>query len=954
MLGAECHAVRVRLTGPPVSARTLDARLSAAGPWRLWTDDVPAGAAEPLAARRREAELRRPAVGVRCVLLRYADGEADLVAVAHRDRLDRRGLAHLIGVLTGTRAPSACPEPAPGRAGRPAEGPAPDWGRGEPGSLRHGTHHLDLPDGAAAAPGAGPARLLAALALTLSRYEGHGSTGSAVVATDRTGAREIAVEPAAALGALTAACEGAPAGADRPVTAGLIEDTDPGGGPLGDEYLPFLAPRFPLTFALGPLPDGGSRLWCGHRHSHVAPDAARQFLRHLAHVYGQVERVPRSPVADVELLDTAERDRVVRLGRSAPARSSGGSAPAPGRVTLPEAFRRVAAATPDAVAVCEGGIRLTYRELDERSTRYAAGLRAHGVRDGDRVGVCLERTAELVVTMLGVLKAGAAYVPADPAYPVDRLVYTAADAGLGVVVTRLPEFPRGGDTAVLTPDELSAEEDREGSGAPGTAAPPSPATTPDDPAYVIYTSGSTGRPKGVVVPHRNVVSLVEATREEYRLGTGDVWTLFHSGAFDFSVWEIWGCLLTGGRLVVVPYFVSRDPEEFRDLLVAERVTVLSQTPSAFSQLLRVDHGGLAVRLVVFGGEPLDSRMLLPWFDRHPEGACRMVNMFGITETTVHVTAQTVTRGPALAGSRSVGRALPGWHLYVTDERGRPVPPGVSGEICVGGAGVAIGYLNRPELTGQRFVPDPYTGPDAGPLTAPYAGTGSHTGRGTPPPAVRRMYRSGDLGRLLPDGRLEHLGRIDSQVKIRGFRIELDEIRSVLLEDPDVRAAAVVVRRDDPEDPAAARLDAYVVPADGVAAADTQAIRKRAAGILPEHMVPATVTALDTLPLTTNGKLDASRLPSPSRSSAPAPAGAEAGEPTGAGAVTGLAEALLEIWATVLGTPVGLDDDFFELGGNSLFAVRISAALRARGLPSLPLRDLYRTPTVRALTRDREA
>ncbi|MFC8863793.1 non-ribosomal peptide synthetase [[Kitasatospora] papulosa] len=897
MLGAQCHAVRVRLTGPPVPDRTLAERLSAAGPWRLWVDDVPAGAAEPLAERRLDAEMRRPAAGVRCVLLRYADGEADLVVVADRDRLDRGGLGALTAMLAGTRAAGPCPAPEADRVARPAEGPAPDWGRGEPGSSRHGTYHLDLPQ----EPGGGPGLLTAALALTLSRYDGHGATEGVTVAGPGGIAREITVDPAATLADLRARCESAPVRVDRPVTAGLLDGSGPD-GPTGDDYLPLLAPAFPLTTVLVPLPDGGSRLWFSYLRSHFSPEAVEQFAGHLARVYALSARAPQSRVGDADLLDPAERDRIARLGRPH------GDVAAAG-ISLLDAFRRAVSATPDAVAVSDGDVSLTYRELDDRGTLLAAGLRAHGVRHGDRVGVCLERTVELVVTMLGVLKAGAAYVPTDPAYPADRLAWTASDAGLRVVVTRLPEFPRGDGTTALTPGELLEA-------APDRPSAPEVAPGPDDPAYVIYTSGSTGRPKGVVVPHGNVVSLIEATRDTYRLGPGDVWTLFHSGAFDFSVWEIWGCLLTGGRLVVVPYFVSRDPEEFRDLLVAEQVTVLSQTPSAFSQLLRVDHAGLPVRLVVFGGEPLDSRMLLPWFDRHPEDTCRMVNMFGITETTVHVTAQTVTRELALAGSRSVGPALPGWHLYVTDTHGRPVPPGVTGEICVGGAGVAGGYLGRPDLTAQRFVTDPVTG--------------------------GRMYRSGDLGRLLPDGRLEHLGRIDSQVKIRGFRIELDEIRSVLLEDPGVRAAAVVVRRDDPDDPAAARLDAYVVPAEGLA--HLPGIRKRSAGLLPGHMVPSTVTAVDALPLTTNGKLDTARLPAPSRSSA-----APRQPAAGSGAAAGLPEALLEIWATVLGTPVGLDDDFFELGGNSLFAVRVSAALRARDLPSLPLRDLYRTPTIRALT-----
>ncbi|WP_340377013.1 amino acid adenylation domain-containing protein [Streptomyces sp. SS7] len=890
MPGAQCHAVRVPVTGTDV--RRLRDRLAAAGPWRLWTDDVPAAPGEPLAVRRREAELRRPVErDVRCVLLRYGDGTADLVLVAHRDRLDGAGLRRLTEVLTGERPPAPCPAPAADRAPFPAPADAPDWGGGDPSATTCGSYALDLPF-PCTAPG------LPALALTLARYDGHGRTGSATVATDRTGPLRYELPDSATLRELARTQPRRVTGA---VLAGLLDDGD--AAPAG--RLACLAPPFPLTFALSPLPSGGTRLTCHYRHSHVSAAVAEGFTRHYATVCRQAALAPETTVADVELLDAEERSRVARLGRPAVASRS-----APD--TLPAAFARIAAATPDAVALCDGTTDLTYRELDERSARIAAGLLAHGVRPGDRVGVCLERTAELVVTLLGVVRAGAAYVPTDPAYPAERLAHTVGDAGLNLVVTRLAAFPRADGVALVTPGEL----------AEATPAPlPDPA--PDDPAYVIYTSGSTGRPKGVLVPHRNVTALIDATRDTYRLGPDDTWTLFHSAAFDFSVWEIWGCLLTGGRLVVVPYFVSREPEDFRDLLLERRVTVLSQTPSAFSQLLRTDHAALPVRLVVFGGEPLDSRMLLPWFDRHPETACRTVNMFGITETTVHVTAQTVTRALALAGSRSVGPALPGWHLYVTDGRGRLVPPGVTGEILVGGAGVAAGYLDRPALTDERFLPDPYA-------EEPSA----------------RLYRSGDLGRLRPDGRLEHLGRIDSQVKIRGFRIELDEIRSVLLEDPAVTAAAVVVRRDDPADPATARLDAYVVPAGGPSAADPQGIRKRAAAILPEHMVPATVTPLDALPLTTNGKLDADRLPAPLRSPAAGPAAPQTPAPV---RDTGLADALQEIWASVLGTPVGLDDDFFELGGNSLFAVRVSAALRARGLTAVPLRDLYRTPTIRALT-----
>ncbi|MGW1751348.1 non-ribosomal peptide synthetase [Streptomyces sp. NPDC002092] len=862
-----CHALRVRSGHSPDLARRPG----------LWIEDLSVRAADPLAERRRATELARPSRDPRRVLLRYADGLSDLIVVAPRGRWDRTALDRL--AAGQPVAPNDVP-PAPEAS--PAA-PAPAWGLGGDGP---GTPHVVALD-----HGGDEASWLTALAVTLRRYD---PDTPPVIGTDHG---SFTVEPAATLG------ESKPSSTTGPALTGLLfSDTAlPGAGDT--EYVPCLAPPFPLTVSI--LRDsGGLRLRCDHLDSHFSAEIAAQFVRHLVHVHQQVLHRPQTPSDDVELLDEAERARTAALGR--PPRSL-----TTRPVSLPAALARIVAAAPDRIAVTDGNTGLTYRELDERAARSAHGLRARGVRAGDRVGVCLERSAELVVTLLAVLMAGATYVPVDPAYPAERLAHTARDAGLGVVITRLPEFPAVADCVQVTPDELAKEPARGWPAPEESTSPPPP--SPDDAAYVIYTSGSTGRPKGVVVPHRNVIALVDATRDEYGFSEADVWTWFHSSAFDFSVWEIWGCLLTGGRLVVVPYFVSREPDQFRDLLVAEKVTVLSQTPSAFAQLLDVDHTDVSVRLVVFGGEALDTRMLLPWFDRHPERSCRVVNMFGITETTVHVTEQTLTRQLALAATRSVGRALPGWHLYVVDPVGRLLPPGAAGEICVGGAGVALGYLGQEELTGRRFAPDPFTG-------------------GT-------MYRSGDLGRLRPDGRLEHLGRIDSQVKIRGFRIELDEIRSVLLEDPDVRTAAVLVRRDETAGAATARIDAYVTLAPG---GDLAGVRDRAAGILPEYMLPATVTELGALPLTANGKLDAAKLPAPAvlrpPKRDPAPV---------APAHDDLTASLTEIWSDVLGVPVGPDDDFFELGGNSLFAVRIGAALRARGLPSLRLRELYRHPTVRA-------
>ncbi|MGV9809935.1 amino acid adenylation domain-containing protein [Micromonospora chersina] len=897
----DCHALRIRL-GPPVDDETVGARLAAhAGAARLWVEPVPDDADSPAAARRRDRELSRPvAAGLRAVLIRYADGPADLVLVARRDAWDPPALRRLGAAFRGGTADPA-PTPATDRPAAPAGG-GPAWGLGDPrAGDAWGEDRTVLPGH----PGGDPATWLAALAVLLARYQPEetpvvGALG--VRAGEDVTALAVATPDDLPLDALTAGLrERLAAPADpappSPVPVGVAFDL----GDPADEYVPCLAPRFPLTVVVGRDADGHVELRWRHRLVAVSPAVAAQVVRHLAHLHRQVTTATPPPVAAADLDDPAERERIAALGR--PARPL---ASTPRR--LPDVFADRVAERPDAVALSAEDARVSYRELDEWSNRLAHGLRAHGVRDGDLVGVCLDRSAELVATLLAVLKAGAVYVPMDTAYPADRLAYTVRDSGLAVLVTTHAEFPRVDGITPVTPTALAA------AGHAGADAPPDVTAGPEDPAYVIYTSGSTGRPKGVVVPHANVAALLDATRDDFGLGPADVWTFFHSAAFDFSVWEIWGALLTGGHLVVVPYWVSRSPEQFHELLVERRVTVLNQTPSSFAQLVEADRqaaGPLAVRLVIFGGEPLDARSLLPWFDRHPESACRLVNMFGITETTVHVTAGDVTRAGALAASRSVGRPLPGWSVRIRDTAGRPVPPGVPGEIHVGGVGVATGYLGRPDLTAERFAADPETG--------------------------ERTYRSGDRGRLLPDGTLEHLGRIDNQVKLRGFRIELDEIRSVLTECPGVAAAAVVLRRTDPDDPATGRIDAYVVRTGGGAAPLRERLRRK----LPEYMLPATITELPALPTTANGKVDRDALPAPAAEPATAEAPAQA-------AGDDLAGGLLGVWQQVFGRPVGVADNFFELGGNSLLAVRMAAIMRERGLPRLHPRTLYLNPTLRGL------
>ncbi|MFI1934683.1 amino acid adenylation domain-containing protein [Streptomyces sp. NPDC020330] len=712
-------------------------------------------------------------------------------------------------------------------------------------------------------------RLASALAVTVGRYEGAASVRVAVPAPARD-------RPPYALGALDGyAVFTADLSPGRTV-ADLLA-TEPVVPAEGDE---------PPALCLVADEEGGpATLPAG-------PDGLPVPRGHVERVHTALAACPPdTPLSALNPLSEAECARQLTLG--APQK-----APGPGPLRrVDEAFAAQAAARPRSPALTMGSITLSYAELDGRAEALADGLYAHGVRPGDLVGLCLPRGADLVAAMLAALKADAVYVPLDPEHPADRRERTARDAGVRLTVR---------DPAVLTGHP------------PRPATPRGPATGP---AYVIHTSGSTGRPKGVLVPHTGVTALVGSVHDDFGLSPDDTWTCFHSAAFDFSVWEIWGALLTGGRLVVVDHWTSRSPEDFHALLARERVSVLSQTPSAFTQLVAADRTGgalPALRLVVLGGEPLDARPLLGWFDRHPEDRCRLVNMYGITETTVHVTAATVTRREALAGSRSVGRPLPGWSVRVLDPHGRPVPPGAPGEIHVGGAGVALGYLHRPALTAERFVPD---------VLDP----------------AGRLYRSGDLGRLLPDGTLEHLGRIDDQVKVRGFRIEPGEIRHVLLEDPAVSAAAVTVTGGEGGDAAAVRIDAYVVPAPG-AGEEAGPVRERAARLLPPHMVPATVTVLPALPLTVNGKLDAARLPTPGARRAPAPAPAAPGVPEAPAA------ALASIWQEVLGVAsVGPDDDFWDLGGNSLYAIRIGTLARERGLPGISLRQLYLTPTLGALS-----
>jgi amino acid adenylation domain-containing protein len=629
--------------------------------------------------------------------------------------------------------------------------------------------------------------------------------------------------------------------------------------------------------------------------------------RHFRTLLEGIVADPGQPISKLPLLSEDERHQLIMKWNDT-ARGY------PADRCLHQLFEEQVARTPDAVAVVFENQQLTYRELNARSNQLAHYLRDLGVGPEVLVGICVERSLEMVVGLLGVLKAGGAYVPLDPEYPAERLAFLIRDSAAPVLLTQKRLVPSLPDCPARV---LCLDADASFLSGMSDANPP-PLATPDSLAYVIYTSGSTGVPKGVLVSHDNVVRLFRATQPWFNFDRRDVWTLFHSFAFDFSVWEIWGALVYGGRLVVVPSRVTRSPHEFYQLLVDEGVTVLNQTPSAFRPLVAVDQasraaGSLRLRLVIFGGEALELESLRPWFARHGDRKPELVNMYGITETTVHVTYRPLRLADLNDAPGSViGRPIPDLRLYVLESNGQPAPVGVPGEICVGGAGVARGYLNRPEATAQKFIPDPFGGqPDA------------------------RLYRSGDLARFLPDGDIEYLGRIDQQVKIRGYRIELGEIEAVLGQHPQVRDRVVVARQEISGEN---RLVAYVVSRDRASFTYAE-LRAYLKPKLPAYMIPSALVVLDALPLTANGKLDRRALPEPRGDGAVLSGGYTAPR-------TEVEERLARLWAEALRLErVGIHDNFFEIGGDSLMATGLFARIEAEFGQSTPLAILFRAQTI---------
>lgn len=642
---------------------------------------------------------------------------------------------------------------------------------------------------------------------------------------------------------------------------------------------------------------------------------------HLATLLEAALASPTRPVRELPLLDADERSAMLEMDH----RSLRRQGVEPRTIEVEAGLHRLFASTVERqgekLALVDGERRWTYAELDRDTSRLAHHLRALGAGPETLVGVCLEPSAESVLAILGILKAGAAYLPIDTDYPPHRQAFMLADARAPILVTQASLRDRvTGDvsyTVVLLDPGMTDIP-----GGPTTAPELDPREDVDCLAYVVYTSGSTGTPKGVMVSHRQVVRLFRASEPLEPFSADEVRALLHSIAFDCSVWEMWGAFLFGGRLVVVDHDTRRAPEALVALLRRERVTYLCQTPSAFAQLLACDgvlseQGGLPdLRVIKLGGEAAEIADVKRWFDCHGDHRPRVLNFFGPTETTVIVSRRRLVEADAKA---LLGGPIADMRLRLLDASFEPVPIGVPGELHFSGDGLVRGYLGRPALTAERFVPDPFS---------------SRPGA--------RLYRTGDLGRYHGDDGIEFLGRGDDQVKIRGFRVELGEVKAALLAHPDIVEAAAIVRHDGSGGGSAARLVAYLVPRAGVEAPAVRDLREQLRARLPAYMVPAAFVTLDALPKTAGGKLDRRSLPAPSTDRPDqeamfvAPRNAQE-------------RAIAAIWGEVLDLEVvGIYDNFFDVGGNSMLLVESYGLLRSEICASLQLVDLIRNPTVVSL------
>ncbi|MGB0521651.1 MAG: amino acid adenylation domain-containing protein [Flammeovirgaceae bacterium] len=577
----------------------------------------------------------------------------------------------------------------------------------------------------------------------------------------------------------------------------------------------------------------------------------------------------------------------------------------PTEETIVSIFEQKVQEYPNAPAITCEGEELTYQELNQRANQLAHYLKEKGVKQEDLVVVCVHRSLDLVISLLAVIKAGAAYVPVDPDYPQERISYTIKDANPslllihGTVQEKLADFK-----AIPTVNLSEAQEELTCQSVANLNTP----ISPDQLLYVIYTSGTTGKPKGVLIEHRNVVRLFFTDRPLFDFTDKDTWSLFHSYCFDFSVWEMYGALLYGARLVVIPKETAQNTQLFAEVLEKEQITILNQTPTAFYNLqeyITDSLGDIAIRYVIFGGEALQPSKLKPWKERLPD--CKLINMYGITETTVHVTYKEIGLAEIAQGTSNIGKPIPTLSCYILDKHMQLMPQGAIGELYVGGAGLARAYLKRPELTAERFVANPFH-------------------------ANERLYKTGDLAQITPNDDLRYCGRIDNQVKIRGYRIELGEVEHALLSLPTVAQTTVMVTSNKESK----QLVAYVVLE---AQADIGSIRSELKNLLPSYMIPAFIMELDRLPLNRNGKINKSAFPQPNATN----------ENQFIAPKTAIEKQLAAIWKKQLHIDkVGLTDDFFTVGGDSITVIKIISSIQKQFQQTIVVADFYKEPTIAAL------
>lgn len=638
-------------------------------------------------------------------------------------------------------------------------------------------------------------------------------------------------------------------------------------------------------------------------------DTIQRMGEHFLVLLKDILQNPAKPVSEYSILTEKEKHQILTEWNSQ-------NITFPVEQAIHQIFENQVTKSPEAVAIEFEDQSLTYSELNRRANRVARYLIHKGVTPDSIVGLCLERSLEMVIGILAILKAGGAYLPLDPLYPAERLSLMLQDSKARFVLTRRQHKKMFSDTdcSVIPLDNLWE------SITPFPDENPQTSVEPEHLAYIIYTSGSTGKPKGVMISHQNVVRLFKCTDASFQFNSQDVWTLFHSFAFDFSVWEIWGALLYGGRLIVVPYWISRNPEAFQKLLFDKKVTVLNQTPSAFKELIKVETQSvpekrLNLRYVVFGGEALDIASLTPWFDKYGDESPKLINMYGITETTVHVTYREIRRSDATAGKSYIGCPIPDLQVYIVDKNLNLLPISVPGEMLVGGAGLARGYLNDPDLTEKRFVKNHLI-----------QQSGS------------RLYRSGDLARFLPNGEIEYLGRIDHQVKIRGFRIELGEIQHHLHQHPSVQECCVILA-DGPG--SEKQINAYVVNRNGKPPSISQ-LRQFLENKLPDYMIPAAFVFIEKIPITINGKIDRKQLPRPENVRPELDTSFQVAQ-------NEIESQITKVWQDVLKIDkVGIYDNFFDLGGHSLLMIQVQDRLRKICLNDLMIVHLFKYPTIYSL------